>query len=179
MDKIPLLQAIKQINISPTQGRYWLKLLDVAIEKKGRIAYIPGDSLRLLSAMKKNISAGNSPATAATEVKNIHAMPKEIEPKVNQGNFNQVIIERLADLEKAVLLVAESNRKLSEDNKSLAALILSQNEKINNLSAKLLPPPQSKPVQVWQPAPKKAVNFSWLKRAWYELTNPARLRATP
>jgi len=56
---------------------------------------------------------------------------------------------------------------------------------VNNQSKKLeaiqfcLEPPKVDPisVKVWEPAPKKAPQYSFLQKVWYELVDPVRLRA--
>lgn len=176
MSKLSITEASEKAGISLTQCRYWSKLLEIEITKEGRISYIPAGSENMLSAMKQTVESGISPSVAAVEVKATYAPPPPVEQKTI---INNDITIRLEQLERSVLLLAESNRKLSEENKSLAALIQAQNKKLENLSEKLLPAPQSKPLHVWQPTEKKAPQVSWLKRAWLELINPVKLRATP
>lgn len=175
MNRIPITEAAKLAGITREQARYWSRLLDLEMTKDGRVSYLPAGSESLLLAMAQAVKNGQAPAVAAAEVKTTYAPP----PPMVQPESGSDIAARLEQLEKSVLMLADSNRKLSEENKTLAALILSQNEKINNLAAKLLPPPESKPINVWQPAARKPPQVSWLKRAWYELISPERLRATP
>jgi hypothetical protein len=178
MSKLSITEASEKIGISPTQCRYWSKLLEIEITKEGRVSFIPSGSENLLLAMKQAVEGGQSPSVASVEIKATFAAPPMIQEQINQNN-NLDFLNKITELEKAVMFLAENNKKLFEQNKCLVEIVQDQSRKLDNLSAKLLPPPQSKPVQVWQPAPKKAVNFSWLKRAWYEVTAPEKLRAMP
>lgn len=175
MNRISVTDAATFAGIPREKARYWSTLLDLEMTKDGRVSYLPAGSESLLLAMAQAVKNGQAPAVAAAEVKTTYAPP----PPMVQPESGSDIAARLEQLEKSVLMLADSNRKLSEENKTLAALILSQNEKINNLAAKLLPAPESKPVKVWQPAKKTEVKVPLLKRLFFEIFSPERLRATP
>jgi len=178
MNKLAIIETSERLGISATQCRYWCKLLEIAITKEGRISFIPAGSENLLSAMKQAVDSGISPAVAAIETKATCSPPPPMTQQLETGSG---VAERIADLEKAVMLLAEQNKLLNDQNKSMIAILQNQSLKLDNLTFRLLPSPVSKPlpVKVWQPAEKKAPQVNLLKRIWLELFNPTMLRATP
>lgn len=176
--RIAITEAANIAELSRDKCRYWAQLLDLPIEKDGRVSYLPAGSEKLLAAMKKAVDSGLAPAVAAAEVKNVHALPvlDTPAPICNQDNA----ADKIADLEKAVLLMASTLEKQGKLLEQQAAIIAMQSAKLDNLTAIMLPAPQpARPVNVWQPVEKKAPQVSWIRRAWLELVNPVQLRATP
>jgi len=172
---LTILEAATLAGVTKDKCRYWLKLLDLDATKKEGKLFFPDHAADILQAMKKAVDSGLSPVAAAVEVKNLHALPvKNHAPICNQDNA----ADKIADLEKAVLLLAEETRNLAAQNKQLIALVEAQSVKLAALDIKLaIAAPNTKPVKVWQPAAKKPPQVSWLKRAWLELVNPVQLRA--
>jgi hypothetical protein len=178
MERIPLTEAATLAGLTRDKARYWSGVLELPITKQGRVSYLPAGADRLLSAMRIAVDGGMSPATAAVEVKSVHSLPVEKNAPICAIESNTSA--RLADLEKAVMLLVEQNKHLSDGNKFLTDLVQAQAVKIDTLSAKLLPPPaNTKPVEVWQPCRRSAPKVSWFRRAWLELFDPVQLRATP
>ena len=170
MNRIPITEAAKLAGISREQARYWSRLLDLEMIKDGRVSYIPPGSENILIAMKKAVDSGLSPAAAAVEVKNIYPLP--VVHEVHQDNQQNIdiVLAKMADLEKSIMFLAQTVERQNH-------VIADQAKQINVLSTRLLPPPQLKPLHVWQPAAKKPPKVSWLKRAWLELFDPVQLRA--
>lgn len=178
MERIPLTEAATLSGLTRDKARYWSGVLELPITKQGRVSYLPAGADRLLSAMRIAVDGGMSPAAAAVEVKSVHSLPVEKSSPICAAESDTSA--RLADLEKAVMLLVEQNKYLADGNKFLTDLVQAQAVKIDTLSAKLLPPPVAvEPVNVWQPSAKKPPQVSWFKRAWLELFNPVMLRATP
>lgn len=170
-----ILELANQARVSKEKARYWLKLLDLAATRKEGKLFFPVGSVEMLQAMKSAIASGAQPAAAAIEVKALHSA-------TNQAPIIQAesdLADRIKELEKAVLLLAENNQELKQQNRALLDLVQAQNCKLDRLESRLLPPAESKPVQAWQPTAKKAPQVSWIKRAWLELINPEQLRAMP
>lgn len=173
---VTVLEAATRARITKQKVRYWLDLLEIETTRKEGKIYLPAAAVELLISMNNAVSAGLSPAVAAVEVKSVQALPVLNDlPIRNQDTA----ADKIAGLEKAVLLMASTLEKQGKLLEQQAAVISMQSAKLDNLTARLLPPPPSKPVQVWQPVEKKAPQVSWLKRAWLELINPVKLRATP
>lgn len=174
---VTILEAATLAGVSKDKARYWLKLLDLEAVKQDGKLLLPDHAADLIQAMKKAVDSGLAPVAAAVEVKNVHALPAlNDSPICNQDNA----ADKIADLEKAVLLMASTLEKQGKLLEQQAAVIAIQSAKLDTLTARLLPPPQpARPINVWQPVEKKAPQVSWLKRAWLELINPVQLRATP
>lgn len=177
MNKLPLIDLAKKLSITPTQCRYWSKLCGIEIEKSGRISYLPESAERLLSAMSTAINGGLSPSIAANEVMANHA-PIESPAPICDNTANKI-----ENLEKAVLLLAESNQSILKQNQDLiakigelAAIISHQSMKLDRISARL---PAPAPIKQAEQPKKAVVKVPLLKRLWYELFNPEYLRATP
>ena len=168
MNMLPIIKISEILEMSPTKLRYWSKLLNLKIIKKGRISYIAEGSENLLSEMKKTVNSGLSPSIAAKEVLSTFA------PVVNKEITAPVKHDRLDNLEKAVMLLVESNKKLSEEN----TLIL---KKLNHLSVNFLPnrPVNYKKFDVWKPSAKPMIKIPLLKRLFLELFAPEQLRTHP
>ncbi|NCB40948.1 MAG: hypothetical protein EOM80_19505, partial [Erysipelotrichia bacterium] len=107
MNRIPVTEAAKLAGITREQARYWSTLLDLEVKKEGRVSYLPAGSENLLLAMAKAVSSGSSPSVAANEVKSVHALPVESPAPICE-NDNEKSAARIAELEKAILLLAES-----------------------------------------------------------------------
>ena len=167
MNTISLSEASKYANISRTQARYWTKLLELKLTKKNRTLFLASGSEKLLEAMNNIIKSGVSPSLAAKEVLSIHALP--VVPRPNEVNSNE-FIDRITSLENAVML-------LVEQNKTLARTVETQSKQINKLSLQLAPPTSRKKLDVWQPPKPKPQKLSTIKRIWYEVINPEKLRA--
>ena len=167
VNMITILEAAKKLEITKDKCRHWFKLLDIKPTKKGRTLFLSHDEMSLLFAMKKGIDAKLSPIKAAHEVKEVHATPERaiapIQQEITTTN------KKIADLEKAVLLLAEQN-------KTMLDTINGQTQKLSLIYKMLLPAPVKK-VQVWQPQPPQRKKVSLLKRLWLELINPVALRA--
>lgn len=168
--KLPIVETAQKIGISITQCRYWSQLLEIEISKQGRIAYIPAGSENVLAAMKKAVEGGLAPGLAAAEVKNTFASVPVIIPE--QPESHTAVIERIAGLESAIMLLVVNNQTLIAQNRELAAIVSKQSRQIDSLSVKLFPPPVA-------PTKKTEVNIPLLRRLWLELVAPEKLRATP
>ncbi len=155
----------EMLEMSPTKLRYWSKLLNLKIIKKGRISYIAESSKNLLFEMKKSVSSGLSPSVASKEVLSTYASVVTKEVAAPAKN------DRIDNLEKAVMLLVESNKKLSEENRMIL-------KKLNHLSGNLLSskPVSPKKIEVWKPSPKPEIKIPFLKRLFLELFAPEQLR---
>ena len=167
MKIISLSEASKFANISRTQARYWTKLLDLKVTKENRTLFLASGSENLLEAMNKIVKSGVSPSLAAKEVLSIHALPVATQPNKEVSNS---LNDRISSLEKAIML-------LVEQNKALAKTVEQQNNKINRLSLQLEPPTSYKKIEVWQPPKPQTQKLSTIKRIWYEIVAPQKLRA--
>lgn len=169
MKKISMTDAAKYAEITRDKARYWLKLLDLKIIKENRVLFIPAGGEKLLQAMKNAISSGLSPALAAKEVLEIHALP--VAQKAEKNLPPDAFLDRVESLEKAVMLLVDQNKKL-------ATTVETQNNQIAKLTRQLTPPKyEPKKIEVWHPEKKKAPKLSAFQKFWYELTNPVKLRA--
>lgn len=155
----------EMLEMSPTKLRYWSKLLNLKIIKKGRISYIAESSKNLLFEMKKSVNSGLSPSVASKEVLSTYA------PVVTKEVATPAKNDRIDNLEKAVMLLVESNKKLSEENRMIL-------KKLNHLSGNLLSskPVSPKKIEVWKPSPKPEIKIPFLKRLFLELFAPEQLR---
>jgi hypothetical protein len=181
MNKLPLIDLAKKLSITPTQCRYWSKLCGIEIEKSGRISYLPESAERLLNAMSTAINGGLSPSVAANEVMATHAPVESPAPICTQDTESAA---RINELEKAVLLLAESNQAVMKQNQDLiakigelAAIINKQSKKIDLITH--TSKATAEPCHQQPRIKKNAVNLPLYKRLWYELFNPEYLRATP
>lgn len=178
---VTILEASQKSGITKQKVRYWIDLLEIPITKQDRKFYIPASSISLLVAMKESIYSGLSPSLSAKEVLSTYATPEvshELDNPVQQD-------KRLESLEQAIMLLVESNKKLSDNNKQLTEDTLylkSQNKtilnKLNSLSINLLPTRQTLAFKAWQPPIKQPVKVSFIKKLWLELFNPESLRST-
>jgi hypothetical protein len=170
---VTILEAATMAGLSKDKCRYWLKLLDLDATKQDGKLFLPAHAADLLQAMRKAVDSGMAPVAAAVEVKSIHALPVIQEVNQDKQNNDDIVLVKIADLEKSIMFLAQTVQQQSK-------IITDQANQLAILSTRLLPPPvEVKPVQVWQPAEKRAPKVSWLKRAWLELINPTALRATP
>jgi len=178
---ITILEISKQIFLSKYKTKYWLELLNIEPVKRDRKLYFSTDCIKLLEVMKNLVASNIAPAAAASEIKATYVTPKvgkEID--LPEKNYK----DRFDSLEKAVMLLVESNTRLSEENKLLRSqntLILEtvakQSKNISKLSLMLEKPKKIKTIKVWQPPVKQAIQVPFIKRLWLEMFNPEALRA--
>lgn len=90
--------------------------------------------------------------------------------------FEVGLNDRLKGLEQAVMLLVESNNKLTKQNQNLVETVNIQSKKLKMIQLSLAAP-KPKPVKVWKPEKKKSPDISYLKKLWYSLVSPERLRA--
>lgn len=168
MEKLTITEASKIIQVNRDKIRYGSKLLGIKLIKSGRVSYVPASSITLLQAMYKIVASGISPKKAAKEVLELYAPSEPLEqPQVTTKEIsNDILTDRIATLEKAVLLLVEENKKQREQ----------LNKRFDRIELKLEPPVPKK-IKAWQPAKPKRPKYSPLKHLWYELVNPAKLRA--
>lgn len=174
MKKLPVVKTAQSLGITSTQCRYWCKLLKLEITKKGRISYIPFGSDKLLAEVKNRVKQGINPSFAVKEVLNTFTTlegKKEISAQPDKDN-------RLDGIEKAIMLLVESNKKLSEENVYLKAQNKTILSKLDTLTINLLPTRRTIAFKAWQPPMKKPLKVSLIKRLWLEIFNPEALRAT-
>ena len=158
---ITILEISKQIFLSKYKTKYWLELLNIEPVKKDRKLFFSADCIKLLEVMKNLVASNIAPAAAASEIKATYAMPEAIKEIDLPGKNYK---DRFDNLEKAVMLLVESNTRLSEDNKLLRSqnnLILEtvakQSKNISKLSLMLEKPAKSQTIKVWQPPIKQPV----------------------
>lgn len=168
--------------MSKYKTKYWLELLNIEPVKKDRKLFFPTDCIKLLEIMKNLVASNVAPSAAAAEVKATYATQqtsKEID--LPEKNYK----DRFDNLEKAVMLLVESNTRLSEDNnllrsqnKLILETVAKQSKNIKKLSLMLEKPANVQTIKVWQPPIKQTVTVPFIKRLWLELFNPSSLRAT-
>ena len=90
--------------------------------------------------------------------------------------FEVGLNDRLKGLEEAIMLLVESNNKLTKQNQALVETVEIQSKKLKMIQLSL-EAPKSKPIKVWKPEIKQRPRYSYLKRLWYGLVNPMKLRA--
>ena len=166
---ITILAISKQIELSKYKTKYWLELLKIEPVKKDGRLFFPDGSISLLNTMKKIVDSGIAPAAAAVEVKTTYADP--IVETTTKTISNDVLIDRIGNLENAVLMLVTENQNLKAQNTTILS-------KLNTLSINLLPTRQTIAFKAWQPPIKQSLKVSFIKRLWLELFNPESLRAT-
>lgn len=179
---ITILEAATSARITKQKVRYWLQLLEIEPTRKEGKLYLPAAAVDLLTAMNKAVLSGIAPAVAAIEVKQLHALPVESPAPICAQDTESAA--RINELEKAVLLLAESNQSILKQNqdliaqvKGLAAIINKQSKKIDLIThtPKITAEDSHQQTRI----KKNTVNLPLFKRLWYELFNPEYLRATP
>jgi len=152
------------------QVKYWCKLLEIQPVIISRAAHVTSDQCEMVKKMAGMIEQGIRPRDAATMlIDNAVTISPD---RRNEGNLEMA--RRIDSLEKAVMLLVEQNKKLVS---TIEAQNEVQNRKLEAIKLRL-EPPKVEPVsiRVWEPAPKKAPQYSFLQKVWYELMDPVRLR---
>jgi len=187
-------EASRKANTTPDRAKYWIQLLGINTIKEGRTRYMPVDCLPQLEVMSNLVENGMAPAEAAEQAKNTVSVIPGTEPPI-PGNRELAEVgaqswhDRIQGLEKAVLVMADAlkteSQSLRQENQALRADVARLIESNQAMRLSLEPPPlpaelrePPKPVQVWSPPrvidPGQGMGF--IRRAWLELVNPARLR---
>lgn len=168
-----IMIRLNEITESATvdQIKYWCKLLDIQPAIISRAAHVTAEQCEIIKKMAGLIDQGTRPGEAAAMLTNTAVTISPVENKTSDPE----LLNRIESLEKAVMLLVEQNKKLS-------ATIEMQNEvnnrKLESIRMRLEPPKAPvREFKPWEPAAKKSPQFSPLKKLWYELVNPAMLRA--
>lgn len=121
MTNLKTLQEVsKELGVSTDKARYWLGLLEVQTEKKGRVVYLPPESATKLAEMARLVNEGFAPSEAAKRARDVAVMvPVKFTPTVTAVDLTPMTA-RLEGLEKAIMLMAESNKAILEENRRLA-----------------------------------------------------------
>lgn len=168
-----IMIRLNEITDSATidQIKYWCKLLDIQPEIISRAAHVTVEQCETIKKMADLIGQGIKPGEAAAMLVNTAVIVSPAKFKESDPE----LLNRIESLEKAVLLLVEQNKKL-------ATTIETQNEvhkrKLEAIEFRLTPPKREiKEFKAWEPAAKVSPQFPALKRLWYELIDPAKLRA--
>lgn len=168
---VTLPEASRIARTTPDRARYWLSLLGIETFKNGKFRYVPPMAVAILQAMAGLIGEGMAPAEAAkqarekaaTDATAIAAPVPTPDPRPD---------DRLANLEKAVLTMAESFQAMAAENKALRL-------ELSTIKAHLLPPPTPTcQVIPWAP-PKREdplAGKSWWEKTWIKIAHPERCR---
>lgn len=140
-----LQEASKELGVSTDKARYWLGLLEVPTEKKGRVVYLPQESATKLAEMARLVSEGFAPSEAAKRARDVAVMvPVKFTPTVAAVDL-MPMTARLESLEKAIMLIAESNKAILEENRRLADDVRAFRME-NALLRRMIEAPKSSPV---------------------------------
>jgi len=171
MNKISFINAAKYVGITLSQAKYWTKLLKLKTVKETRNVFLVAGGEKILETMNNIVQGGASPSAAAKEILLVHASP--IEKLPNKDNDSE-LMGRISSLEKAVLMLVEHNQTLKAENDTQNKFIISN---LRNIQLQLRQSSNHKKIEVWQPPQLKRPQFSIIQRIWYEIINPAKLRA--
>lgn len=172
MNKISFIDAAKYVGITLSQAKYWSKLLQLETVKESRNLFLVAGGEKILETMNKIVSGGVSPSAAAKEILSVHALP--VVQEHTEENINDKLTERIISLEKAVMMLVDHNKMLKAENEAQNKFIISS---LRNIQLRLDPPIKNKEIKVWQPPKSNRPQVSMLKRLWYEIVNPVKLRA--
>jgi len=168
-----IMIRLNEITESATvdQIKYWCKLLDIQPEIISRAAHVTAEECEILRKMAGLTDEGMRPGEAAAMLTNTAVTVSPVKQKESEPE----LLQRIETLERAILLLVEQNKKL-------ATTIEKQNEvqtkKLEAIQYRLEPAKQDfHKLEPWQPKPKKKPQFPALKRLWYELIDPVKLRA--
>ncbi len=178
MNRISLTKAAKLSGVTRDKARYWTKLLGLEITKENRTLFIPAGGENLLEAMKNSIQSGISPSKATQEILENQSLPVIHEETNNKS---------LDDMEKAIMLLVESNKRLADENKDLNIkfeILQKQNKAILETVSKqakainkLLPAEKPEVTfKPWEPPKRTVSKVPYLKRLFLEIFNPIALR---
>lgn len=147
-----LQEVSKSLGISTDKARYWLSLLDMPQEKRGRVVFLPDETVAKLSEMARQVAEGFQPGEAAKRAKDTAVMvPVNTTPSANSLDMG-CFMGKMDSMEKAVMLLVESHKTLAEENRALRSEV--------SLLRGLLPAPVEKPIikeKVITAAPIRAV----------------------
>ncbi|MBF0548892.1 MAG: MerR family transcriptional regulator [Candidatus Riflebacteria bacterium] len=178
-DQKTLQEVSKDIGISTDKARYWLSLLEVPTEKKGRVIYLPIESIEKLSSMTCLVEEGFSPGEAAKRCKNTDVIvPVKITPEIKQLDM-MPFFNRMEALEKAIMLLAEDNRDLKKDVSRLVEQNCKLQQETTSIRLQLTPPiTQIRKVQPWQPEQVKdpLAGMSLFQRILVRFFRPEQMR---
>lgn len=178
-EKKTLQEVTKELGISTDKARYWLSLLQVPTEKRGRVVYLSDEAIEKLSSMIQLIEEGFTPGEAAKKCKNTDVtVPVKFTPNDVKIDLMPVF-NRIEALEKAIMFLVEANKAGFEEVRQMKEEVKSL--RIENNSFRSLFAPQQEPakkLQFWQPTiqPDPFEGKPWHQKMIAKLFYPEKLR---
>lgn len=168
---VQLRELATEVGATVPQVKYWCQLLGIIFIVRGRVAHLEIEAADKVREVGKLIAGGLSPRDAVSQVGASPTTPSTTAIAIRSSD-DPMIADRLQQLERAVLAMAEKMTVLVEMNGKLTARLESSNKNSTMLAEPV------KPVTPWQPVAKPdpmAGKPIWY-RAWCEVFSPERMR---
>jgi len=159
-------EIVKKLKVSADKIRYWVSLLGAKTIRKGRVSFLTLEIISQVEMMARLVDEGISPKEASKKVLNT-IIPEEAKITVSTKEN-----KKFETLEKAVLIMADQIRGLSDQVKELR-------RENNILRIQLTPPVVKTNVIPWTPKKTNRKSYPWYKKIWLELISPEALRTNP
>jgi len=166
----------RESNASADQVKYWIKLLRIRPQIRGRTGYLTQPEAALLREMIQRVGEGESPKEAAEvltdsvpvyPLDSSESSPSLVNIYETMGNMKEVLLVMATELRT-------THEKMDIMTREVAGL-RSENQHLHSQMLQLLPP---KPPTQLSPNHAKAPleGMTWWEKAWVKILHPERCR---
>lgn len=182
MERLKINQVAQELGVTPAGVYKRLKtdfqLVEKHIVKERNTTYLTREGVEILRGlMQKTVVVEDSTSSQPVESQTIKYLQELVTNQ--QKTIDNLISSQNEQRQRTDTIIMKLTHDLDATRKSALAI----EAKVDALAKKpdpkfeeilSRPAPEFKP---WEPAPKKQPELSALKKFWYELINPAMLRA--
>lgn len=182
MERLKINQVAQELGVTPAGVYKRLKtdfqLVEKHIVKERNTTYLTKEGVEILRGlMQKTVVVEDSTSSQPVELETIKYLQELVTNQ--QKTIDNLIASQTEQRQRTDTIIMKLTHDLEATRKSalaieakVDALAKKPDEKFQEILNR--PAPEFK---AWEPAPKKQPELSPLKKFWYELINPAMLRA--
>jgi DNA-binding transcriptional MerR regulator len=183
MERLKINQVAQELGVTPAGVYKRLKtdsqLFENHIVRERNTTYLTRDGIEVLRGlMQKAVTVEDSTGCEPVENQTVKYLQELVTNQ--QKTIDNLIASQNEQRQRTDTIIMKLTHDLEATRKSALAIEAKvdalakkpEDEKIEEILSKPVPE-----VRTWEPAPKKQPQLSALKKIWYELINPAMLRA--
>ena len=183
MERLKINQVAQELGVTPAGVYKRLKtdfqLVEQYIVTERNTTFLPREGVEVLRGlMQKAVTVEDSTSSQPVENQAVTYLQELVMNQ--QKTIDNLIISQNEQRQRTDTIIMKLTHDLEATRKSALAIEAKvdalakrpENEQISEILNKSAPA-----VHAWEPAPKNPPQFSFLKKIWYELIDPVRLRA--
>lgn len=183
MERLKINQVAQELGVTPAGVYKRLKtdfqLVEKYIVKERNTTLITREGVEVLRGlMQKAVTVDDSTSSQPVENQTVKYLQDLVTNQ--QKTIDNLIASQNEQRQRTDTIIMKLTHDLEATRKSALAIEAKVDALTKKPEAEKVAEVLSKPVsevRAWEPAPKKAPQYSFLQKVWYELIDPVRLRA--